>query len=676
MSVARAGTRRGSRPALQPLLGTVGHRALLLLPGALVAYLGLEAGGFFPSSYAFAALLVLLVIVLRTTLADQPFAGLGRGVALAAIPLALLALWTLCSAAWSGAPARALLEYDRTLLYLAVLVLFGSIPRTEGWRRWMVGGLAAGLFAVVVAGLVSRVLPEVLPTEPNLANNRLSWPLTYWNALGVMAAFAVVLAFHLTASEREHRVVRVVAAAGIPIGAAAILFTFSRGSFVVVGLGLLLYAGLARPRALLPAVLAVAPAAGVALLVAWRADLLASDTPTTPEAVAQGHDVALVLALAAAGAALLRALLLPLDGRLVRLEIGAGARRRARLAALAVAGVALLGGVVAGAPGAAATQFEAFLATDVPPEDKDLRTRLTSPANTYRIDHWSVAVRAFGEAPLHGSGAGTYPLEWAREREISFDVVDAHSLYVEVLGELGLVGLLLLLAVLGALLTGLGRGVRGPDRASYAVLFTLAAMWAVHAGVDWDWEMPAVTLWLFAVGGAALARPITDVDGATPVPSNPRLVVALGWLAVAISPMVVTVSDTRVSRTTQAFENADCRSATSTGLQAIRTLAVRPEPYLALGICNVRAGTSRQGVRAIREGLERDPDDWQLQLSLAVTQAAAGEDPRPAIRRAVRLNPRDEAVRDAARRLRSRDPATWRRQGLVLAGVDPDAGAS
>ena len=43
-----------------------------------------------------------------------------------------------------------------------------------------------------------------------------------------------------------------------------------------------------------------------------------------------------------------------------------------------------------------------------------------------------------------GNGAGTYQLQWAQHRPYVFTVIDAHSLYLEVLGELGLVGFLLI----------------------------------------------------------------------------------------------------------------------------------------------------------------------------------------------------------------------------------------
>lgn len=54
---------------------------------------------------------------------------------------------------------------------------------------------------------------------------------------------------------------------------------------------------------------------------------------------------------------------------------------------------------------------------------------------------------------------------------------------------------------------GFAARLGGPDRTLYAALFAAGLAWALHAGVDWDWQMPAVTLWVFALGGAALAAP-------------------------------------------------------------------------------------------------------------------------------------------------------------------------
>src|SRR6266498_4085007 len=104
--------------------------ALVLLPGALTVYLSFNAGGFFPNTDAFVAILLAAALIIRVSLARAPFAGFSRPLAIAAGALALYAGWTLLSGAWSNAPGRALVEFDRVLLYLAALVLLGSVGRT------------------------------------------------------------------------------------------------------------------------------------------------------------------------------------------------------------------------------------------------------------------------------------------------------------------------------------------------------------------------------------------------------------------------------------------------------------------------------------------------------------------------------------------------------------------
>nr|MDQ5808497.1 hypothetical protein [Actinomycetota bacterium] len=58
-------------------LNRIGLAALLVAPAALVGVLGFDAGGYFLEESAFAAFLVLLLLVVRTTLADHPFEGIG-----------------------------------------------------------------------------------------------------------------------------------------------------------------------------------------------------------------------------------------------------------------------------------------------------------------------------------------------------------------------------------------------------------------------------------------------------------------------------------------------------------------------------------------------------------------------------------------------------------------------
>src|SRR5260370_671127 len=100
--------------------------------------------------------------------------------ALSLVPGALIiyfcfdAGWVWLSGQWSHAPGRALLDFDRDLLYVLALGLFGSVPRTSETLKWMLRGVATGAFVVCICGLFTRLLPDVWPTSPGIANQRLS----------------------------------------------------------------------------------------------------------------------------------------------------------------------------------------------------------------------------------------------------------------------------------------------------------------------------------------------------------------------------------------------------------------------------------------------------------------------------------------------------------------------
>ncbi len=126
--------------------------------------------------------------------------------------------------------------------------------------------------------------PPSLADRHQLLRNRLNYPLTYWNAEGLVAAVASILLIHLAASEDEHPVVRVLAAIFVPATAATLLLTFSRGALAVGIIGLVVYLMIGRPPALVGAVLALVPTCAIALHDAYTAVALSSSTPTSPAA--------------------------------------------------------------------------------------------------------------------------------------------------------------------------------------------------------------------------------------------------------------------------------------------------------------------------------------------------------------------------------------------------------
>jgi O-antigen ligase len=663
------------KPVLQPehrtpanVAQTLRGPAVGVLIAVLTVFLGFNAGGYFPAATATATLAVCFLLVLGAMLISRPFENFTPGLL---IPLALLAgfaAWTLVSAVWSDAPGRALLEFDRVLLYVLVFAFFGMLVPGHRRLEWGLRGFVVAAVAICGAAWITRVAADVWPIALDVRPERLSFPLTYWNALGLMSTLALVACVHLASGERQSRLVRVLGAAAIPLLASTLLLTFSRASLALAVVGVVVYAAFARAPRLLSAFLATAIPSAVALVATYRADLLSSARFASPEGISQGHDLALVVGLCVLGAVALQVLLLRLDARLASWRLPELDPRRAAEVGAGVAIVAIVLALALGAPSWIGRQFDRFVEGDVVGHTKDPRGRLTSAGNNGRVDQWEVALDGFEAKPLVGEGAGTYQLLWARERPYGFTVVDAHSLYVEVLGEFGIVGLLLVGGAIVAILVGLARRLRGSDRQVYAAVLTLGLVWAVHAGVDWDWEMPAVTLWLFALAGLGLSTPVRGGarTGASFEPGRMlRIVAAICIGVLAVTPAAVSMSQSKLDRAVTAFDRNDCPAAIDEALASLDALKVRPEPYEVIGYCDARLGQDRLALLAMDSAISRDPDNWETHYGLAIARAAAGLDPMPELYRARELNPLEPLVLEAIASMRGMGPQAWKRRAAA-----------
>jgi O-antigen ligase len=605
-------------------------------------YFGFSAGGYFAGSVAVGALLVTVIVALRMLFARQPFAGFSRAHAAMVGVFTAYAAWTLASGLWSHAEDRAITEFDRALLYLMLLLLGGLVPRSMWRMRWITRGIALGAFVVCTAGLITRVLPRVWPEVASLANNRLSFPVTYWNALGILASIGILLLVGIASDPLERRIGRALAAAAVPPVATTLLFTFSRGAIIALIFGLIVFVVIGRSGAIVGAAVAIAPATAGAVITGYDATLLYSSAPASPAAVVQGHHVALALALAMLVAAIVRWSLDPLDRWLIdrRPRVMRSAQVRRSSAGVGLA-LLLVAAIVAGGPGWVAKEYRLF-ARSAPVSTVNVNQRLTSASGNGRVELWRVALKAFASAPINGTGAGTYEFDFYRYRDTSaLTVVDAHELYLQTLAELGLIGLVLLVGTLGAITFVLGRRSRGPDRVLYAALFSAVLAWALHAAIDWDWQMPVVTLWVFAVGGAVLATDSAAMHSAGPsIPVRAVLTAAL--FLVCTAPAVILLSQVHLQRAADAFQIHDCPHAQSEAASSITVLSVRPEPYQILGYCDMADGRTRSAVVAMRSAVEQEPSDWQYRYGLAIADGLAGINPRPELRTAERMDPEDK----------------------------------
>jgi hypothetical protein len=487
-----------------------------LLPPRVLLLTGPVALAFFAGGYgdrprlvALAAAAVLLAaLALTAPLTASGPSGratlLPTGFAARSALAGLLGLtaWIAVSRSWSPVADAAGDDLERVGLYAIVLICSLLAWRDRAAARWAEVAVAAGALVVVGYGLAGRLLPGLVPERASVsAGGRLEQPLTYWNAEGALAAIGFVLCARI-AGDRERPVWlrAAAAAAAVPLAAGTYL-TFSRGAIVALVSGIVVLLVLAPSWTQLRAV-AICGEMGVAgtfaTVISPAVRTLAGDTGTRE---AEGAAV-LVALLAVMGAAAL----------LVRWAASAeraGTTRMGRLPLPRRAGLAATLIVVA----LVAVPVSLARSTDGPSFGAT-SARLTT-ASSNRYEYWKVALRSFADHPLAGVGSGGFRTEWLRERTFPERVRDAHSLQIETLAELGLVGALLLAALLGGI-AGCARTVQRDDPALAAGPVAALVVFAVHSAVDWDWEMPALTLPVLVLAGLLLAQAGTRTPTPTP----------------------------------------------------------------------------------------------------------------------------------------------------------------
>ena len=194
----------------------------------------------------------------------------------------------------------------------------------------------------------------------------------------------------------------------------------------------------------------------------------------------------------------------------------------------------------------------------------------------------------------------------------------------------------------------------------HAAFLAAAAALLIHAMVDWDWEMPALFVWFFGAAGVLIARPAADAERAHEPRRLTRLLAGLALLLVAVTPVTVAVSQARLNQSSNALRDGDCATATNAALGSLDALNSQAGAFEVLGWCNARAGQQKLAVAAMRNAQRRDPNNWHYAYGLAVTQALAGEDPRPAAALAKRLNPLEPHVAALERAVRPKSAAKRR----------------
>ena len=136
--------------------------------------------------------------------------------------------------------------------------------------------------------------------------------------------------------------------------------------------------------------------------------------------------------------------------------------------------------LILGGPKAVRTAVHKFVASGTQGVANTVaRQRLTQFGSNGRVEAWRVAFDdGFLRHPINGTGAGTYATLWTRYGRSSARILNAHSLYLEELAELGILGGGVLIAVVVSILVALARRARGTGSLGVGG----ALRWGPHVG--------------------------------------------------------------------------------------------------------------------------------------------------------------------------------------------------
>ncbi len=257
-----------------------------------------------------------------------------------------------------------------------------------------------------------------------------------------------------------------------------------------------------------------------------------------------------------------------------------------------------------------------------------------------RLDTWESALDDYQAHPVLGSGAGTFERWWLENRSVPLKVRDAHSLYLEILAELGPLGLGALLVVLAAPLVAAIRARRSPFVAPALAGFVALA---AHAGIDWDWEMPAVMIAGLTCAGVLLLADGARGTGKWTVGGGSRVVILGAIVAFSVLSFVTLTANRYLGQASAALDRGDATVAMRDAKRSARWAPWSTEALERRGDAALLDGSSADARRFYAQAIAKDDGDWELWLGLAL--ASQGDARRHALARATALNPLSVEVR-------------------------------
>jgi hypothetical protein len=583
-----------------------------------------------------------------------------------------LAALTTASLLWSIAPDLSWIEADRTLTYLVAFAAGIALARlAPGSWSVLLKGLLLAATAVVGYALASRVWPGSLAANEIYA--RIGQPYGYWNAVGVTAALAIPPAVWLGARRSGHAPANALAFPLLGLLIVALFLSYSRGALGAAVVGLIVWFAFVPLRVRSLAVLGIS-VIGAAPVIVWALNRDAFTKDLVPLSVRESAAGEFGLLLVTMVVALLAVGLL-IGFRVSREAPSPRIRKRVGLTAV---GFAILIPLVAftsvafsqrGLTGTISTRFHDLTSETAATSGGPQRLTETSSS---RGRYWRNAGHIFAAHPLDGTGAGTFGTARLRYRKDVLVARHAHGFFAQTIADLGIVGLLVVLAFAAAWLAAVfrttggrlrfwraragGRAEWDAERVGVTALALSALVFGLHSSIDWTWFVPGcAVMGIFVAGFVAGRGPVPVVAAAGgPAPAIatgrdwPRTV--RGWLlpkdhvrvgvaaAVALVAVLCAWAVDQPERSDSATRDAlslvaagHFQAALDKADHAHNLNPLSPKPLLVRAAVQDSAGDHKQALTTLEAAVIEQPSNPQLWMKLADYQLNTMHQPRAAL---------------------------------------------
>lgn len=552
---------------------------------------------------------------------------------------ALLAMWTTICLRWTSSDERTVVEIGRVVHHAGVFLLAASLLKRRTAPA-AVAGLTLGAVVVCWLGLLNWLWPQSIATDDVrtvLNAHRLNYPLDYWNGMAALGSMATVASL-AWASHARSAVLRTLAAVPIPGLAMTVYLTYSRGGFFEMAIGLIVLLIAARNRwPLLLTGLVLAAASAFAIVFVRDHQQLVQGTGS----LGAGSLLLILVAGGALGGFVAFVL------RAAKADERLRVPQRAAVPAIGLAAFALGVAAPVVGPEVADRAKSSFESQEVG-SATDPTARFANLGGGRR-DQFAAAVDAWHDRPVEGIGPGTYEFAWNRSPLYRGFVRDTHSLYLEVLAESGVPGLLALLLVLvSSLVIAVLAAMRArdaPARGAAAAGLAMFAVFLFAVGIDWMWELTAVAfVSLLALG--ALAAGLGS-DGQRRRLRASRVLVPIGAILAVLVLLPPVVSQSQIRESQASVRANDLTEALRHADDAIGTAPWSATAMAQKSLVLEQAGQFASAEAYAALAIERERLNWRFALLRSRLLATRGDTRRALtwFRKARALAPRNPRLR-------------------------------